>query len=214
MRRRSADARALIGAVAPMADEARVLEVGCGSRGLIFFWEPAGLRVGIDPLAVQYAGLFPWHRRVPTSAAAGEALPFADESFDVVLCDNVIDHAERPGAIMRELARVLKPGGVLFFTVNVHHPVYRVGAWLHAGWTTLGVPFEIGPFADHTVHLTLGAARRLVEALPVRVWEERDGIAAARALARETPPRHLGDRLKRLFFKNARFQVVGIKDLA
>lgn len=204
--------RALIGSAAPMPDSARVLEVGCGSRGLVFCWEAGALRVGVDPLAVEYAGAFgAWQRRALTCAACGESLPFADGAFDVVLCDNVIDHAEDPGAIVRELARVLAPGGVLYFTVNVHHPVYRVASWMHAGWASLGIPVEIGPFADHTVHLTLRQARRLVQSLPVRVVLERDGVAAARSRDRSRPPRHLGDRFKRLFVKNARYQVVARK---
>jgi hypothetical protein len=106
------------------------------------------------------------------------------------------------------MARVLAPGGVLYFTVNVHHPVYRVAALAHAAWASLGIPVEIGPFADHTVHLTLRQARRLVRSLPVQVALERDGVAAARSRDRRRPPRHVGDRLTRLFFKNARYQVV------
>jgi SAM-dependent methyltransferase len=202
-------ARALIESVAPMSGSARVLEVGCGPRGIVFCWDAGALRVGVDPLAVEYAGAFgAWQRRALTCAAGGESLPFANAAFDVVLCDNVIDHAGDPEAIVRELARVLAPGGVLYFTVNVHHPVYRVAAWAHAAWSSLGIPVEIGPFADHTVHLTLRQARRLVQSLPVQVALERDGVAAARSRDRSRPPRHAGDRLKRLFFKNARYQVV------
>lgn len=211
MQRRSRQALELISSVAPVGDQMRILEVGCGSRGLVFYWERGSLRVGIDPLAAHYATLFPWHRRVSTCAAAGEALPFASGAFDIVLCDNVIDHAERPEVIVQELARVLRPGGTLYFTVNVHHPIYRVASWAYGASRAVGSPVEIGPFADHTVHLTLGAARRLVHDLPVRVWLERDGVVEARALARQTPPRHLGDRLKRLFFKNARYEAVAVK---
>jgi len=211
MQHRSRQALELISSVAPVVDEVRILEVGCGSRGLIFFWEGGSLRVGIDPLAAHYASLFPWHRRVSTCAAAGEALPFVSGAFDIVLCDNVIDHAERPGVIVQELARVLRPGGTLYFTVNVHHPVYRVASWVYGASRAIGIPVEVGPFADHTVHLTLGSARRLVHDLPVDVMLERDGLAEARLLARQAPPRHLGDRLKRLFFKNARYEAVAVK---
>jgi ubiquinone/menaquinone biosynthesis C-methylase UbiE len=43
-------------------------------------------------------------RRVPTVSALGECLPFPDGAFDVVLCDNVIDHAKSPAATVAELA--------------------------------------------------------------------------------------------------------------
>src|SRR5688572_7140451 len=157
--------------------EARVLEVGSGAHGLIFYFE-AKVRVGIDPLASHYAKLFPaWQSRVRTVAAEGEHLPFGDDSFDIVLCDNVVDHAENPKAIVKEIARVLVPGGLLYFEVNVHHAVYHVASLLHAGWRALGVAFEITPFADHTVHLTIKAARRLFSALPLRIVDESDDIS-------------------------------------
>ncbi len=212
MRERSARVRATLEAVRPIPPDARVLEVGSGAHGLIFYFGTTR-GVGLDPLAAHYAELFPaWQRRAQTIAAHGEALPFADRSFDVVLCDNVVDHAERPASIVKELARVLAPSGLLYFTVNFHHPIYSVAASLHSTWTTLGLPLEVGPFADHTVHLTLPRARRLLEALPLRLLTERYDIAQARALARARPPRHLGDRCKRLFFKNALYEVVATRE--
>ncbi len=212
MRERSARVRATLEALRPIPTDARVLEVGSGAHGLIFYFG-AERGVGLDPLAAHYAALFPaWQGRARTVAAHGEALPFADRSFDVVLCDNVVDHAERPALIVKELARVLAPSGLLYFTVNFHHPVYSVAASLHSAWTTLGLPFEVGPFADHTVHLTLPRARRLLEGLPIRLLKEKYDIAEARALARSRPPRHLGDRQKRLFFKNALYEVVATRD--
>src|SRR6185437_16618086 len=102
-------------------------------------------------------------------AAVGEQLPFRDRSFDVVLCDNVVDHAESPQTIATELVRILKPGGLLYFTVNVHHAVYAVAAGVHSGWRALGVPVEIGPCADHTTHLTVETASRLFAGAPIEV---------------------------------------------
>ena len=201
--------RELLETFQTISDDARVIEVGSGAHGLIFHF---GARhgVGVDPLAVSYSHLFPrWQNSAATIAAAGEHLPFSDASFDVVLCDNVVDHAESPAGIVGELVRILKPGGLLYFTVNVHHPVYAVAAGVHSGWRTLGVPFEIGPFADHTTHLTLPAASRLFQQLPLEILSEKSNIEEARARARNKPPRHVGDRLKRLFFKNALFEVVG-----
>jgi 2-polyprenyl-3-methyl-5-hydroxy-6-metoxy-1,4-benzoquinol methylase len=59
-------------------------------------------------------------------------------SFDVVLCDNVVDHAESPKRIVAELTRILAPGGLLYFTVNIHHPVYAVAAGVHSSWRARG----------------------------------------------------------------------------
>jgi SAM-dependent methyltransferase len=194
----------------PIPDRARVLEVGSGAGSLEAQNDTGGLRVALDPLAGRYAAWYPWHRGVANVTAVGEALPFGDRLFDVVLSENVIDHAERPLAIVRELVRVLRPGGVLFFSVNVHHPVYHWASRVYGAAHAVGLRPEIGPFADHTVHLTLPAVRRLLHALPLRIVEEDDGLAGARAAARATPPRHAGDRLKRVFFKNARYSVVAV----
>jgi SAM-dependent methyltransferase len=212
MIRHSREVRAKLEAVKPIGETARVLEVGCGAHGLIFYFG-AGEGVGVDPLADHYAGLFPaWQDRARTVAAAGENLPFEDASFDVVLCDNVVDHAEDPSGIVSEIARVLKPGGLLYFTVNVHHPLYHVAATLHAGWRALGVPFEITPFADHTVHLTLDAARRLFAGQPFAAASERDTIEDTKRFSAAARARHAGDRLKRFFFKNALFELIAVRE--
>lgn len=198
----------LLSSFKPMDSRSRVVEVGSGAHGLIFYFD-AQRGIGVDPLAVHYARLFPaWQRQATTVAALGEQLPFADKSFDIVLCDNVVDHAESPETIVKELVRILAPGGLLYFTVNVHHTIYSAAAKVHAGWQAVGLPFEVGPFADHTTHLTPAAAQKLFANLPIKVLRERLGIEEARARARRLPARHLGDRLKRVFYKNALFEVV------
>lgn len=203
--------RELLETFQPIEADARVIEVGSGAHGLIFYF---GLQhgIGVDPLAVSYKSLFPrWQNCAPTVAAVGEALPFHDQSFDVVLCDNVVDHAESPSRIVRELVRILKPGGLLFFTVNVHHSVYAVAAGVHSTWRAAGVSYEVGPFADHTTHLTIEAAERLFRGLPLRILSAKSNIDEAKARARKQPPRHVGDRVKRLFFKNALYEVVAAR---
>lgn len=192
----------------PIKEDARVIEVGSGAHGLIFYFG-AGQGVGVDPLAVSYGSLFPgWQKCAQTIAAVGESLPFADQSFDLVLCDNVVDHAESPQRIVGELARILAPGGILYFTVNIHHPVYAVAAGVHSSWRAVGVPYEVGPFADHTTHLTLETAAALFQNIPLQILSARSNVDEAKARARKQPPRHIGDRLKRVFFKNAVYEVI------
>jgi SAM-dependent methyltransferase len=193
--------------VKPLPAYASVLEVGSGAHGLIFFFEAAE-RIGVDPLADEYRHLFPvWQERATTIAAHGEQLPFENGRFDLVLCDNVVDHAENPRRIVEEIARVLRPGGLLYFTVNIHHPLYHWASAVHAAWRAAGIPIEITPFADHTVHLTLAAASGLFAGLPFRTCAETNDIDQVK---RRGPGevRHVGDRLKRLFFKNAHYQLI------
>lgn len=200
--------RARLSELKPIGDDARVLEVGSGAHGHIFFF---GVKdgVGVDPLAEYYRTLFPeWQSRAKTLAVGGEDLPFEDGSFDVVISDNVVDHALSPRRIVEQIARVLAPGGLLYFTVNVHHPFYNMVARSLDAVRAVGVPLEIGPFADHTVHLTPSAAARLFDGLPFERISESADIGKAREAARTQPPRHPGDLLKRLFYKNAVYELI------
>ena len=55
-----------------------------------------------------------------------EQLPFEDESFDLVLCTQVIEHLLDPAAGMAELVRVLEPGGRLIITTDNRRTISRV----------------------------------------------------------------------------------------
>jgi SAM-dependent methyltransferase len=46
-----------------------------------------------------------------------DAMPFADHSIDHILCTQVLEHVRHPEAVIAEIGRVLKPGGLLFLTV-------------------------------------------------------------------------------------------------
>ena len=190
-------------------DTDRVLEVGSGAHGHIFFiGQPDA--IGIDPLADHYRYLFPhWQSRALTVAANGEMLPFEDRTFDIVISDNVVDHAADPQRIVCEMVRVLSPGGLLYFTVHIHHWLYEVASKLQLVVFALKLPVEVDPFVDHTVHLSIKDANRLFDNLPIERLEQTADIKATLTEARRTPPRHLGDRLKSLFFKNATFELVG-----
>ena len=209
MAERSAGVRAKLAQFRTIPGNARALEVGSGAHGLIFFFEAAS-KVGVDPLADHYRQLFPtWQDRAETLAAFGESLPFPDESFDIVLCDNVVDHAETPQRICEELVRVLRPDGLLYFAVNVHHRFYRWASSLHAAWRSAGIPFEVTPFADHTVHLTLDDARNLFSRLSIERLLDEDSIEATKQAPVRS--RHAGDWFKRLFFKNARYVLIAAR---
>jgi SAM-dependent methyltransferase len=212
MTQASAKVRAQLQQVRDIADDARVLEVGSGAHGLIFYFgSPNG--IGVDPLAHYYSSLFPeWQRKATTIGAFGEALPFPDHSFDVVLCDNVVDHAESPAQIVSEIVRVLAPSGLLYFTVNVHHPIYSLASGIHSIWQRFGGSYEVGPFADHTVHLTVARARELLAQHPLRILTETADLEVAKTRAQHMRARHAGDRLKRVFFKNAVYEVIAVRE--
>lgn len=63
-------------------------------------------------------------RRTPlvNVLARGEQLPFGNERFDLVICTQVLQYVPEPGVVVREIARVLKPGGSFFLSVPSAYP--------------------------------------------------------------------------------------------
>jgi 2-polyprenyl-6-hydroxyphenyl methylase/3-demethylubiquinone-9 3-methyltransferase len=103
---------------------ARALDVGCGGGLLAEEFAAMGCAVtGIDPsegsLAVARAHAAANGLRIEYRHGFGDALPFADESFAIAYCCDVLEHIHDWDAVIGEMARVLTPRGLLFFdTVN------------------------------------------------------------------------------------------------
>jgi len=97
---------------------ASVLDVGCGAGFLSNYLALDAFAVtGIDASAasIDVATRHDPTRRVRYLVGEAERLPFADGSFDVVCAMDFLEHVESPAAVVAEVARVLKPGGVFFF---------------------------------------------------------------------------------------------------
>jgi 2-polyprenyl-6-hydroxyphenyl methylase/3-demethylubiquinone-9 3-methyltransferase len=56
----------------------------------------------------------------------GEALPYADAAFDIVVCVDVLEHVQDLSKVLAEVARVLKPGGVFLFDTINRNPLARL----------------------------------------------------------------------------------------
>ena len=113
----------------------RVLDLGCGRGGVAeVIWPQVRLAAGIDPDARSLAE----HRAagMPVVRAVGERLPFASDSFDLVVSVWVLEHLADPMATFIEVRRVLRPGGhFVFLTPNLRNPLMlanRVGRALPA----------------------------------------------------------------------------------
>ena len=104
--------------------EIRLLDVGCGGGLLAEEFARLGCHVsGIDPSErslrtarnhAEQSGL-----NIGYETGVGEKIPFADSSFNVVICCDVLEHVDDVRSVLRESARVLAAGGIFFYdTIN------------------------------------------------------------------------------------------------
>jgi SAM-dependent methyltransferase len=109
-----------------LAPERRVLEIACGTGSL---WRdnldrlPPGLRLTVSDIS---RGMLDTTREALGRHAAATGflncalpdLPFADDSFDLVIANHMLYHVGERERGLREIARVLRPGGALFASTN------------------------------------------------------------------------------------------------
>jgi len=119
----------------------RVLDVGCGGGFLAEEAAKYGFETtGIDPSKpslnearkhAEMAGL-----AIDYHEGFGENLPFEDETFDIVFCCDVFEHVKDFPKVIEEIARVLKPGGILFLeTINKTLLSYFVVIFVLQNWS-------------------------------------------------------------------------------
>ncbi len=101
-----------------------VLTVGCGCTGDLAAW-PVAAKIAVDPLLYTYQKLgmliedAPGTTRTIYLSLGIEALPLLDESVDVVICRNALDHMPNPRIGVSQFSRVLKQDGMLFLSVDI-----------------------------------------------------------------------------------------------
>lgn len=127
---------------------ASVLEIGCG-RGEFAIWislsEPQLEVTGLDfsAAAIRIANEYAASKSAPVTFVQGnaEALPFPDDSFDLVISCECMEHVPCPQKMAHEMARVTRPGGRFCLTT----PSQLNGmllAWLKS-WVTR-TPYNSG----------------------------------------------------------------------
>jgi SAM-dependent methyltransferase len=93
----------------------RLLDVGCGTGFIIHLAVDLFDEVhGVDITPAMMAQVQTDRGNVTLHNAPAEALPFSDASFDAVTAYSFIDHLDDPAAVLAEVFRVLRPGGVFY----------------------------------------------------------------------------------------------------
>lgn len=136
-------------------DSERLLDVGCGSSPIITHYRTA---VGVDVNGNKLAYL----RQqvdgcVTLQQMSAEALRFADGEFADVICVEMLEHLERPGRALQEIARVTRPAGRIVIAV----PDSSKWLWHLAERFT---PYQ----ADHKQQFSLPRLRAMAENVGLR----------------------------------------------
>lgn len=149
-----------------------LLDVGCGKKPYTKLLPNITWHVGADVPTTM-------HGLTQLDVACNALnLPFSDASFDSVLCTEVLEHVPEPLQALYEIARVLKPGGVLLLTVpfseQLHEEPYDFFRYTHhglmyllekSGWSVHhvykrgGSWLELGYRLSSFVYSTLGSHR-------------------------------------------------------
>lgn len=168
-----------------VTDQARILDTGTSTgtnlRMLreLGFQQVTGLDMSEDAIAFcKTKGLGPVER--------GDicAMPFADESFDLVLATDIVEHVDDDKRALREITRVLKPGGRVLLTVPAfsllwglqdrvaqHKRRYRL-APLAKKFEDAGLRIKRAYYFNYLLFIPILLARRLIDALGITLQSE------------------------------------------
>ncbi|MBV9916430.1 MAG: class I SAM-dependent methyltransferase [Solirubrobacterales bacterium] len=147
----------------------RVLDLGCGAGGSVELFrahDPDVDWIGLDIPGSREAGA---RRRTDARFATfdGVSIPFADESFDLVYCKQVLEHVRHPAPLLRDVRRVLAGGGYFAGSTSQLEPFHSLSLW---NYTPVGLA-------------------RLLEDAGLSLLEIRPGIDALALIARRVAGR-------------------------
>jgi ubiquinone/menaquinone biosynthesis C-methylase UbiE len=119
----------------------KVLDIGCGTGGVsvafarrggsVFALEPNDthpLLMALTVARARKAGVY-----LNPVIARGEAIPFAARSFDIVVLNDVLEHVQSPEVVMREAARVLGRGGLIYISTPNKYSFRQIVREGHSG---------------------------------------------------------------------------------
>ncbi|MBK1645095.1 hypothetical protein CKO25_10610 [Thiocapsa imhoffii] len=171
--------RSILDALHAQRDRLRgtLLDVGCGQMPYkSILTAPAGQ-------VTRYLGLDfadnPIHDNQPDLCWQDGRIPLEDAGVDCALCTEVLEHCPEPELVLREIARVLRSGGVLFLTVPFLWPLHEV-PYDHYRYTPFALRrhLEQAGFGDIELHATGGWDASLAQMLGL--WVRRRPMSTSK----------------------------------
>lgn len=130
-----------LNAVARLMDKSApgsLLDVGCAGGWFIYELKkrfPSVTRAaGIDVYEQAVAYASGKYRDIEFVQADAHRLPFPEESFDAIVCTEVLEHVENPETVLEEIKRVMKPGGLAVIEMDTGNVFFNSVWWLWKKW--------------------------------------------------------------------------------
>jgi SAM-dependent methyltransferase len=144
-----------------------LLDIGSGDR-----WLAARLPASVRYVALDYPATGrDLYAATPDVFADAAALPLADASMDGVVCLEVLEHVPDPARVLREIARVLKPGASAWLSMPFLYPVHDA-------------PFDFQRYTEHGLRRDVsGAGLELANCRPSLHAVRSAGLLASLAVA-------------------------------
>ncbi len=125
-----------------------ILDIGAGFGDFVFAclergYDARGIELNAEKIAK--AEIIAAQKKIslPLVQGVAESLPFENNQFDFVNVGEVIEHVRDPKQVLKEIYRVLKPGGHVYVSVHnrfgmydTHFHVYFLG-WMPRAWTSV-----------------------------------------------------------------------------
>jgi SAM-dependent methyltransferase len=111
------------------ASKLQLLDVGVGNGRTLRYCDTHGVghRIafhGVDNSPRRLGAVFGGDRWELKQADVSQGLPYPDGRFDIVVCEQLLEHVPNADAVARELIRVLKSGGLLVVGVPIFRPLF------------------------------------------------------------------------------------------
>ena len=96
-----------------------------------------------------------------------QGVPFRGDSFDIVVSSHVLEHLDKPQEAVKELHRVLKPGGLIIVGVPIYGPVLRIARLAIAPLINAYFKWHKGKPCDHHIIYTLNSLKKLMRSFKI-----------------------------------------------